>query len=90
MALILNFELALAEGVPELDGLIAGSGNNLAVVGAEADAENILFVAHKALGGQTGVEVPQSAWVEKVKEVVRQEKSEAHLRVLSQEAERAN
>lgn len=53
MALVLDLELALAEGVPELDGLVAGAGDDLSVVGAEGDGEDVLGVANEALGGET-------------------------------------
>merc|ERR1712224_604642 len=33
--------LALAEGVPELDGLVAGAGDDLAVVGRGGDGEDV-------------------------------------------------
>mmetsp|Transcript_4219 Transcript_4219/g.7394 ORF Transcript_4219/g.7394 Transcript_4219/m.7394 type:complete len:324 (+) Transcript_4219:19-990(+) len=52
--------LALAEGVPELDGLVATARNDLTVVGREGYRENILLVSNKAAGGSSGVEVPQA------------------------------
>lgn len=54
MPLFLDGELAVAEGVPELDGLIAGTGNNLSVVGRERNAENIAGVSHKSSSSYTG------------------------------------
>ena len=41
--------LALAKGVPQLDGLVARSRDDLAVVGAEGDREDILLVARERL-----------------------------------------
>ena len=60
MAILLDGELALTEGVPELDGLVTGSGNDLTVIGRERDREDIVGVANEATGGQTGVEVPKT------------------------------
>lgn len=60
VTLILDVELALSKGVPKLDGLISGTADNLSVVGAEADAENIGGVANETAGGKTGVEVPKA------------------------------
>jgi len=51
---------ALSEGVPELDGLVAGGGDDLPVVSGEGDAEDIGGVADEPAGGQTGVEVPKA------------------------------
>lgn len=52
--------LALTKSVPELDGAVAGSGHDLAVVEGEGDGENILLVANKAAGGGAGVDVPET------------------------------
>ena len=38
VSLILDVELALSKGVPELDGSVSGSRDNLSVVGGEGDA----------------------------------------------------
>ena len=56
VAVLLDVVLALAEGVPELDGLIARSRNDLSVVGRESNAKNILFliIAHKISINQPG------------------------------------
>ena len=37
--------LAGTEGVPDLDGVIAGSGGDVAVIRAEGDGEDVLSVA---------------------------------------------
>jgi hypothetical protein len=60
VAILLNVELALAEGVPELDGAVAGSGDDLPVVGREGNGEDIGGVADEATGGEAGVEVPET------------------------------
>lgn len=43
--------LADAQGVPELDGLVPGARNDLAVVRGESHAQHVLGVAHEAAGG---------------------------------------
>merc|ERR1712023_504995 len=60
LALGLDGVLALAQGVPQLDGLVAGARHDLTVVSAEGDREDILVVADEAAGGETSVEVPQT------------------------------
>lgn len=60
MTLVLDVKLALSQGVPELDGLVPGGGNNLTVVGREGDGENITGVTNESSGGGTGVEVPKT------------------------------
>jgi hypothetical protein len=52
--------LALTEGVPELNGLVAGRGDDLAVVNGEGNGEDILLVADEAAGGEAGGEVPEA------------------------------
>jgi hypothetical protein len=49
--------LALTECVPDLDGAVAGGG--VVVVNGEGDGEDVLLMADKAAGGDTGGEVPQ-------------------------------
>jgi len=51
---------ALTEGVPELDGAVAGARDDLAVVRGEGDGENILGMSNKSSGGSSKVEIPQS------------------------------
>lgn len=60
MALVGDGVLAVAEGVPELDGPVAGTGDDLAVVGGEGDGEDVVGVADEAAGGHTGGELPQT------------------------------
>jgi hypothetical protein len=52
--------LAVSESVPELDGSVARSGNDLAVVGGEGDGENVVGVADKAAGGDTSGQLPEA------------------------------
>jgi len=60
VTILLDGELALTEGVPELDGLVTGSGDDLTVIGRERNRENIVGVTDEATGGGTGVEVPET------------------------------
>lgn len=60
VALVGDGVLAVTEGVPQLDGAVAGTGDDLAVVGGEGDGQNVVGVADKAAGGDTGGELPQA------------------------------
>lgn len=60
LAIGLDGVLALAQGVPELDGLVAGAGDDLTVVSGECHGEDILVVTDEAAGGQTSVQVPEA------------------------------
>ena len=60
VALVGDCELAIAEGVPQLDGAVAGAADDLAVVGGEGDGEDVVGVAHEAAGGQAGAQLPQT------------------------------
>ena len=52
--------LALAQGVPQLDGLVAGAGANVAVCRIEGDREHVLGVASEAGFGYAAVQVPEA------------------------------
>lgn len=60
MAVLLDVILALSERVPELDRLVARAGNDLPVVGTEADGQNVGCVANEAARSDAGVEVPET------------------------------
>lgn len=60
VALVGDGVLAVTEGVPQLDGAVAGSGDDLAVVGREGDGQNIVGVADEAAGGLAGRELPEA------------------------------
>ncbi len=60
MALVGDGVLAVSQGVPELDGAVTGSGNDLAVVGGEGNGEDIVGVTDECPGGLTGGELPQA------------------------------
>jgi hypothetical protein len=57
---LLKGVLALTENVPQLDGLVTGSRDNLAVVRGEGNGENILLVANETAGGGSSVDIPQT------------------------------
>jgi hypothetical protein len=60
MSIIFDIVLALSKRVPQLDRPVARSGNNLPVIGAEADTKNVGGVANKAASGGSGVQVPET------------------------------
>jgi len=60
MSLVSDSELALSKGVPELDGLVSGPGDDLSVVSGESYRENLLGVANKSAFSLAGLDVPQS------------------------------
>lgn len=60
MALLGDGVLAVAEGVPELDGLVPRARNDLAVVGREGDGEDIVGVADEAAGRGAGGKLPEA------------------------------
>jgi len=57
---LLKSVLALSENVPQFDGLVARSRDNLAIVGGESNTEHILLVSNKAASGDTSVDVPKT------------------------------
>ena len=59
VAVLLDVVLALAERVPEFDGLVPRTRDDLPVVRAEADRQNVGSVSNKAASGETGVEIPE-------------------------------
>ena len=60
MTLFGNGKLAVAQGVPQLDGTIARARDDLTVVGGEGDGEDIVGVADEAAGRHSSGEFPQS------------------------------
>lgn len=63
VTILLNIVFAFTEGIPEFDGPVAGAGDNLPVVRAEADGQDVGGVANEAAGGEAGVEVPETEGV---------------------------
>ena len=60
VSLIGDGELAVTESVPELDGLVSGTRDNLPVIGGEGDREDVTSVSNESSGGYTSGEFPQS------------------------------
>lgn len=60
MSLVGDGELAVTECVPELNGPIAGSRDDLPVVGGEGNGENVVGVAHESASSGTRGELPQA------------------------------
>jgi hypothetical protein len=60
VALVGDGVLAVTEGVPELDGSVARTGDDLAVVGREADGEDVVGVADESSSGGTGGKLPET------------------------------
>ena len=60
VALVGDGILAVTESVPELDGLVARAGDNLAVVGGEGDGQDIAGVADEPAGGLAAGEFPET------------------------------
>lgn len=60
VALVGDGELAVTEGVPELDGAITGSGDDLTVVGGEGHGQNVVGVADESAGGLSSGELPKA------------------------------
>ena len=56
----LDSVLALSQGVPQLDGLVPGSGDNLTIVGGESDTQNIVVVILEAASGASSRQIPQA------------------------------
>jgi hypothetical protein len=63
VSILFDVVFALAEGVPELDGAVTRARDDLTVVRAEADGEDVGGVANKAASGNAGVEVPEAEGV---------------------------
>jgi len=60
VSVLFNGVLALSQSVPQLDGLVSGSRDDLSVVSRESNAQDILAVSNKSSGGGSVVEIPQS------------------------------
>jgi hypothetical protein len=60
VSLLSDGELAVTKSVPQLDCSVAGSGDNLSVVGRERDGEDVVVVSNKSAGGSTGSKLPKA------------------------------
>jgi len=56
----INGVFAFSKGVPELDGLITCSGNDLTVVYGESNREDILGVSNETTSGLSRVDLPKT------------------------------
>lgn len=57
---ILDDETADSEGVPQTDGAIAGTRDDLTVIGREGNRENVLGVSNEAASSGSSGEIPQA------------------------------
>ena len=60
VALVLDGVLALGEGVPQLDALVAAGGHDLPVVHGEGHGQHVLGVVLEPAGRLAGAQVPQA------------------------------
>ena len=60
MTLVGDGVLAVAEGVPQLDRPVAGTRDDLTIVGGEGDRQDIVGVADEGAGGLAGRELPEA------------------------------
>ena len=60
VALVGDGELAVTKGVPQLDGAVTRTGDNLAVVGGEGDGQDVVLVADESAGGLAAGQLPQA------------------------------
>jgi hypothetical protein len=60
MALLGDGVLAVAKGVPQLDGSVAGAGHDLPVVCREGNGEDVVGVADKAPRGGASRQLPET------------------------------
>jgi hypothetical protein len=60
VSLLGDGELAVTKSVPQLDCSVAGSRDNLSVVGREGDGEDVVVVSNESAGGGTGSKLPKA------------------------------
>ena len=63
MSILLDVEFTFTEGIPELDRPVTGAGNDLPVISAEADRQNIRSMSNEFPGRLAGVQVPKTEGV---------------------------
>ena len=60
VSLVGDSELAVTQGVPQLDRTVTGARDNLTVVGGKGNGEDIVCVANKSAGGVTAGKLPET------------------------------
>jgi len=60
VTLLSDGELAVSESVPELDGAVSRSRDDLSVVCRKGDGENVVAVTNESAGGGTGGKLPEA------------------------------
>ena len=60
MPLLSDGKLAVTESVPEFNGSIARSGDNLSVISGEGDRENIVRMSDKSSGSGASRKLPEA------------------------------
>ena len=60
MPLVCNSKFAVAQRIPQLDRAIAGSRDDLTIIGGEGDGEDIVGVAYKASSCSTSCKFPKA------------------------------
>jgi len=63
VSILNNGKFAFTKGVPELDSAIARTGNDLTVISAEGNREDILGVSDESASANTRVDVPKAEGV---------------------------
>jgi len=63
MSVLLDVEFTFTEGIPELDRLITGTGDDLSVISTKADRQNIRGMSDEFPGCLAGVQVPETEGV---------------------------
>ena len=60
VSLVFDGVLAFSESVPQLDGLVSGSRNDLSVIERESNRQDVLGVSEELSGGDSSVDIPES------------------------------
>ena len=60
VAVFLDVVLAFTKGVPQFDGLVARTRDDLPVISTEADGQDVRSVADESASGLASVEVPKA------------------------------
>ena len=60
MTLLRNRKLTITKRIPEFNRLISTSTDDLSIIGAERDGENVICMAYEATGCFACVEIPET------------------------------